>query len=605
MFISKSQLSNDNSDIQDKARYFSDSFDFLLAHMGNYGFPSLENHRSVLEKIRFQLADYDPRFSNTYIKHHIKSKFLDKSDLLLSKYYKSAIPLVQQIRTLTHKDLANRELIITQLGSVIEDMEHSLLKNAMEEIHIVLHCEEGINAHQHTKTIEYACAIVITEFRFAGLAIREIQGIFDRLLSKKITLGKRGVHSKFPLPAVLRSESKPREEIKNYYAQVEAFMENRTLREQFDGIVNLFESTKSQSKVLYRILNLKSKVPVSKSYGKVKVTTAFKSYVPRKSDSHHRHAFFTGEHQVFIEATVNSIDLVGGEKLAIDLINHELAKFEVYFNCKIVVDYTSMIMKVGKQIATQTKISGQWLRRPVKEKNIAENRLARVGTEASAYFLHLEHLYVQAKTSYLPDLRLTHYWRYIEATFASEGLKSQDMQEYLSEILSNHRIQDVLFDYRQIAEEILWENRHGIVTKKHNLGYHEITKILNGTEISMAWLTGANEIMNHPFLKSRLRALAKVKVSDAHGDMKSHFMDILQEAYEQRNFIQHSGTEHRLALEKLLLTLPGIVESLRQLVLSSIQRKKLVTYAQILADLRKMPAYLSTHIAKGSMMEAI
>lgn len=257
MFISKSQLTNDNIDIQVKARYFSDSFDFLLAHMGNYGFPSLENHRSVLEKIRFQMANYDPKYSNTYIKHHVSSKLLDKADLLLSKYYKSAIPLIQQIRALNHKELIKRELIISELQSVIDSMDQSLLKNAMEEIHIVLHCEEGLKAHEHVKTIEYACAVIITEFRFAGLTLKEIQGIFDRILSKEITLGKKGVHSRFPLPADLRSEIKGNVDVKNYYSELEVFMENRTLREQFDGIVNLFESTKSQGKVLYRILNLK------------------------------------------------------------------------------------------------------------------------------------------------------------------------------------------------------------------------------------------------------------------------------------------------------------------------------------------------------------
>lgn len=343
-------------------------------------------------------------------------------------------------------------------------------------------------------------------------------------------------------------------------------------------------------------------MPISKTYGKVRITTAFKSYVPPKSDTLHNHAFFTGKHQVFIEATVNSVDLQGGEKLAMDLINHELAKFEVYFNCKIIVDYTSMIMKVGKQLATQTKISAQWLRKPPKEKSVAENRLVKLGTEASAYFLHLEHIYAQAKSSYLPDLRLTHYWRYIEATFAGEGIKSQDMQEFLSEILSNHMIQDVLFKYRQIAEEILWENRDGIANDKYNLGYHDIIKILNGTEISMSWLIDANKIMNHPFLKSRLRILAKTKVSDVHSDMKSHFIDVLREAYEQRNFIQHSGTEHHLALEKLLLTLPNIVECLRQLMRSSIQKNKSGSYRQILAELRKKPTYLSKHITKGSLM---
>ena len=283
MYIFKNQLTNQNQDIQDKARYFADSFEFTLKHMGKYGFSSLENQRSLCEKILFQFINYDPAYSNSRIHHYAINPLLNPKDLIMKSYYSSFHNFIVKLRGGKYKVYDERQALIQELHLLNSELQSSLLKNAMKEIQMILHCPQGLSSHDHVATIDYATAIIISEFIFTGFQLKDIRQLFGKILSRDIKLNKGRVNIDFPLPKELHETEFSKKTAKSYHKVLTTFMEKRTLREQFEGISNFYNNNSSENKVLFKVLNLQSKRKISKAYGNVKLTTSCKSYLRSKS----------------------------------------------------------------------------------------------------------------------------------------------------------------------------------------------------------------------------------------------------------------------------------------------------------------------------------
>ncbi|MCX6262210.1 MAG: hypothetical protein NTY95_15500, partial [Bacteroidia bacterium] len=82
------QIINKEQIVADKVNYFADVFDYFLSNMGKPTFPNLENHKSLLEKIRFQLDNFS-NHSTKYINSYFKNKYLTSKDPLISEFYKN------------------------------------------------------------------------------------------------------------------------------------------------------------------------------------------------------------------------------------------------------------------------------------------------------------------------------------------------------------------------------------------------------------------------------------------------------------------------------------------------------------------------------------
>lgn len=67
MYNFKNGLTNDHPAVQEKARYFAYYFEFSLSKFGRPGFATLENHRSLLEKIRFRLIHYQAKYDKNIL----------------------------------------------------------------------------------------------------------------------------------------------------------------------------------------------------------------------------------------------------------------------------------------------------------------------------------------------------------------------------------------------------------------------------------------------------------------------------------------------------------------------------------------------------------
>jgi hypothetical protein len=583
MHLFKNQLTNSNSHVQDKARHFADCFDFYLQHIGTFCFPALETQRSLLEKIRFQLVRYDS-YARKYIQHHAANALLDSDDRIIAGFYKNLIPLIMDIRKHAYTDARVRIQMITDIDSAINELHVSLSKNALKEIIDVMHCPEPLEADDHIGEINYCTGIIVSEFLFSGFTIKDLENLMSKILTKEIKLAKNQPVTDFPLPSSLVEVAN--EDPALYYERVQRFMENRTLREQFEGIYNWFVAKPLPCQVLVRIMNVSSRTKVNKTYGKVTLTSNPR---PVLAGALKRRAkeFTINADQLYFKVSFESNSFETAERTAFDLINKELSRFENYFANRLYVDYGGLVIKLADLYHYKISYSAKRIAKPDAQKNRAENAIAKIRSEASQIFMQQEALYSMAKMTELKELRVAYYWTYLESFFPMEGVKADQIQKDVALILANSDISFVTTELFLTAHDILMAHRHdGIETDTHKLTYLEISKFLNVRHVTHEWLQQAIQMSNHPFLNTHLKPLLKQKVKTTLPKLVKFYEGILFESYEQRNFIHHAGIYHQMALDKILCCLPNMVRDFRALALDRIKRKPTYSMQEILIDLK-------------------
>lgn len=592
MAVYKHQITNQNPIIQEKARYFADSFDFCLSQLGNFGFASLENQRSLFEKIRFHLRDYEP-YSSKYITHHLSGPLLSGSNPMLRTYYPNAVKLANQIRAGKYKTPAERVQILSEMDEILRDMENTLLKYALEEVQTVLHCPEPLIEHEHMLELDRAAEIIIPELIFKGHPIKDLDKLIEKIMSNEVKITQNTVKTRFPLPAGLRDQKKT-QGTAIAKRNVEEFMNNRTLRQQFDGIYNLYEA-ELQNKAIFRIINTKSKKKVDKSYGNVRLTNQIKSYLSKDMNAKYRN-FFSAEDSLFIEVSLPYVSMEGAARLSKAYIGKSLALFNHYFRVNLLVDFKVTVIKIDGLFSMRSSFSSDWIREINPNKSRREKQLRKLDNPASKRFLHLESLYAEAKTGMLPDEQLGNYWRYLESCFSGMGLTATTMQSVLAEILSNNQLAHAWVPYCQLAMDVLQDNRQQIQDKGITLSYREIMDFMGLEKLNAKWVIQANQYLRHPLLCERYEQFSAKTVGEIYGELYKYYQGILLEAYEQRNAIQHSGMFQQMALDKVLLNLPQVVASLREIICSKILKGKLTSYAEILESLRLPSNKIKRHI---------
>lgn len=404
----------------------------------------------------------------------------------------------------------------------------------------------------------------------------------------------------FPLPASLIEQRFTTRSADQFKQVLQSFMDARTLRQQFQGISNLYENAQATNTVLFRILNLKTKKRTSKSYGQVKMTTAVKSYLTARSNENARS--FIVENGLYFEVAVHSTNIDAGQLLATELIKKELPRFEIFFGTSIIVDYNFILMKLDGITHWRQSMGTKWLSRVDPLKNKIEKKLSLLNSRASSSFTLLEVIYAQAKTAQLPDQKLNHYWRYLEACKGDKKINTEQLLKSLAEIVANWGLNDILFNYVRVADEILSANRDGIERGNVKMGYREIMDFMNVNTVQVSWILRANEILNHPFLKYRSRRTLQLKIKDALTELVDYYETILFEAYEQRNFIQHAGIFHPMAVEKLLLTVPKMVEVLRTAMLRQVLKGKEEDIGEVVKELTLKPDWMAKMVKKDLRM---
>lgn len=544
------------------------------------------------------MIHYQGDHAKKYIEHYSNNKLLTKNDPLVKAYYIHIIPLLKTLKAGKYRELSERIVLISQLEEIIADMEQSLLKNALKELQDVLHCAEPLAGHDHFQVIDHSVCIFIAELSFKGYPKKDLMKLVERVLSNEIKLVKNKTYTKFPLPKEFFDTDLVETPVLN--ERIERFMSNRTLREQFDGIFNFYQNS-ADNKILFKVLNTKSKKRVDKTYDNIRIITNVKSYLSADMNEKYRE-FLISKDAIFIEASVSAASVEGAELLAVEMINRALPKFDIFFNVRLVVDLGITVARINGHFTMRTKFSSEWIRNVNPIKTLTEKKLQRIDNSASRRFLHLESLYAEATTGKLPDIKLNNYWRYLESSLSGMGMGARQIRHIIAQIMCNYHAGHLWFNYCQLASEVLDVHRMNFDNGDIKLTYREIVDFLGLEQLNPQWVVQANKYIEHPFLTRRFGGFSSKTVEQIQLDLLKFYNEILIEAYEQRNFIQHTGIYQQMAVSKLLFPISDIVDKIRYLILSNILKKKYDSYQQIIEHLKITPPKMVKLIKRKALI---
>ncbi|MCW3104867.1 MAG: hypothetical protein JWO09_3307 [Bacteroidetes bacterium] len=582
----KHQISHPSKTVSDKVNYFADYFDFVLSGYGREGFPELENHKSLLEKIKFQLDNYS-KFSNRFINYYFENSYLTKNDPLIKEHYSkdwNRIACIKNKGKLQLNDVAKRKQLNSAISYLIEKLDESIFQNAMHNVITAILCEEPLHKHNHKEIFEYNTNILLSEFLFTGFPKKDLQSVFDRILSKDIEYDNDKVETDAPLPKeLLNLKNDPNYTSEMFYNAVYDYLKNRTLAQQFEGFYHLFKNSSSTKTYVFKLTKIKAYKPLTFKFNSVVISNELKNkYV--QPDTSDKFSTFFKEDVLMAEISLEEkSDLVGKSNAllkiseAVNFLNVQLKKeiniktdeFLLFCN-GLGIRRTSMVTSIHPE-----DLDGLNKSNPYNQLNSANSLVS--------CFLRLDAIYYQSINEERIEFKVVDFWRYLESFFDSKIYNAESMMHIASTLLSRKSIQNHSFNWFDSAQQILHSAyQRPIRSVFDNSG---IVPFLNITDVELRALCSPGllkdinfirikEVLNHPYLNKKIDWILNASDEEKIKSSYNFYIRILTEAYEQRNFIQHSGIYNKKSIEKVLLTLPNMIKELRGMILRELKTEK-------------------------------
>lgn len=308
------QIINPEQLVADKVNYFADVFDYILSYLGKPTFPNLENHKSLLEKIRFQLDNFSS-YSAKYIHYYFKNKYLSSKDPLISEFYKKEW---QSINFLKIGGIQkNRRKLLKGINQLITKFDKSLFINALSKIIDCLISISKLENDRITYKLEYYTPIIVSEFIFSGFPKKDLEKLFDKILSTKVEIQNNKVKTDIPLPgSLLKLKYKTIDKPEVFYNKINNYLKTRTLQQQFEGIYHLYKNSLKEKTFIFYMNNIRALRPIDIQIGDVRFSNQIrKENITKKVINKEYRTFFNEKGKLFVQTTLNeNNDLMGKEK---------------------------------------------------------------------------------------------------------------------------------------------------------------------------------------------------------------------------------------------------------------------------------------------------
>lgn len=596
----KHQITNPIKSISDKVNFFADYFDFALMNFGRLGFQQLENHKSLLEKIKFHLDNYSGN-SNQYIKHYFENQYLSHKDWLIAEYYSNEWKIINKLKLKTFVNLSNenqRNELNKEITKLIKKLDESLFENALNKIIVTISCTQPLKKHNHSEIFEYYTNLILSEFIFAGFPKEDLKKVFDKILANEVKLENNEVLTDVPLPQTLLDiKNNPDNKPEIFYAAVEKYLQNRTLQQQFEGIYHLFKGSSNDKTYVFKLSNVSTSKSISLIYNNVLFSNQLKKkYVKRGITSKIFRTFFNGKGNLFAEVTVKENNGEVGKSNAILKVNNALNYLNSTLDKKAKIETDDYIIRENHKGIRHRSYNEVIY--PEDEKIFIKNnphKILNVNNKTISQFLILDSIYFQGLNEAQLELKIVHYWRYIESFFESQDYNSKNIKTTLSQILSKNNTPNLLFNYYNLAYHIVHaayynhiksiDDRSGI-NHFFNVTDNELRNLTKPQPIDDINFKRLKEIINHPYITKKFSWLLKSSKDDKIKLAYDFYMNTLTEAYEQRNFVEHSGIHCNKSVEKVLLTLPEITKQFRSLMINELKTGMYNSFNEVINKLQ-------------------
>jgi hypothetical protein len=589
------QIQNPEQIVTDKVNYFADVFNYILSNLGKPSFPNLENHKSILEKIRFQLENYSTH-SSKYINFYFANRYLSLKDPFIRDYYKTDWQTINSFKVAGIQQ--NRKKLLKAIIQLTKIFDKTLFPNALSEIIDCIISTSKLENKRIAYKIDYYTPILISEFIFSGFPKKDLQKLFDKILSTKVEIQNNKVKTDIPLPtSLLKFKYKKPEKPELFYNKINKYLKTRTLKQQFEGIYHLYKNSLKEKTFIFYLNNIKALQPINIQIGEVRFSNQIKKEnINKKGIRKEYRAFFNEKGKLFVQISLKeNNDIIGKEK-AVREINNAINYLNGCLDKKAYLCLDDFIVKDTDQNIRHNsfliplhqeeyeKLSNDNVYEILKHQN---NNLIKK-------YLELDRIYFYAVSTDFKENKLTNYWRYLESFFESEDYDSTKIINSLSEILTKNCHFQFIMDYNDLAFQILLSSYHKFPTRNNDdlnpileIPGSELHALMYPNPYNNTILERLNKIINHPFVNQKLKWILTTSLDQQAKLANDFFQDVLFETYEQRNFIEHSGIFYEKSVEKILFSLPKIARDFRSLIVKELALKEYNSFSEIITSLIK------------------
>jgi len=540
-----------DSNIENKVNYFVNYFELLYVHLGKFEIWDFENLHSLVDKLIFQI-ERNPQFRVNYLDHHLKSELFDTNEFTINfKYFKWSKPLIEEYLKLeTGKNdwIRNNPKLLRYLKRLRNELSEKLIEVAVGLLNNYLLCKCPLSKHK--KQFDYLTRMILAELKFLDKYDRGI----GTLMSNLMTSNERT----FPLPDSILNNKDKREIAK----LAKQFFENRTFREQFEGIKNFKDKKNLSGYFLIRIFRMN----IPDDY--VLQLSGCKIYNPNHSQFNklkEKNNLVYGWEGYFDEENV-SIAVIPGNltnynaslrrSLNIVLDNVKYTNKNLGFNSFVDIYHsraTVDFVKMAGGFSTDLTV------RELRENDL--EKLSKFQHDKSESNLNNEwkdkdrHYIIAAGSN-----EIASYWPYLECLIPKKRKGSFKFNNQIKDIGAKILLMDYKINFGTHIAEILFNLMHG--SFENLITAHEANQLgsnWNNYKIVMK----AKQFKKYPIIEEFINVYRLRNSSTEIKKAYNYFKGILHELSEIRNAYIHGGKKNRFAEQKLNLVAPFLIERIR------------------------------------------
>lgn len=580
-------ITHPNHIIDGKAKIFYDYFHFFLSE-NEYLFlqnQPLDNHLTILQKIDFRLTNGKlERSSKILIIQWMESDLFNlKSDYFLrDKKRQSSIRKIKN--DLNKKNIDEESLRLNVKEAVIHFNEsHNYestvyFETCVDSLISYLSC--GCESSKHKNEIIYFTKLIAAEYRRLGFSFKELTGvnsILDKILSKEIRIdqSKNQIHSRFPLPENIESQRGT----ELFEHEVIEFLKNRTLKEQFYGLINYLKKDSKESVFIVKVKNALLIEESHCSYKNIEVISASELESMGAGlegfQKDHFEKFLSDKNCIYIKVPLEYKVF----NTAVDIAFKEAENTLSFLN------YPSpMRGEIDKGNILQfhnNSLGWKWARKSLIISNDRKYDLDNLNLDLNIYdqLSNLDILFYKTFTSRTIEDKIINAWRYVE--ILGDFGKMRNNRECIKSIPYILLCNEESYQKSQLENLIanLIINNRGAVECK--IPYGEMDFVLEKENYVEILKNNTNYYFTNQLIDNY------ENLDLALDDFFRLYKECFEVLYEQRNLIVHQAKICEMSAEQNIISMQIILRRIRKNILADVKtysRKELTNSITYLID---------------------
>lgn len=573
------EISHPEEVIDKKAKLFYDYFHYCISNKRDFVTFNLESHLTILDCVIFRLDNFLGHSSTKtliteYLNHH--PLFDTKKDIIFKK--ENPKRLISEIRRVWQ----NKNKDIIQLREKIELLKKCLNDGIHKEANIYFKAilynliEILGDKHDfefHKRKIIYYTHLLVAEFIREEFSLEDLERIFSRILSNELIFdkeNKKNVFFMFPLPEEIEQYRNTDE----FIEKVESFLQNRTFREQFEGIYSIYDkvqkgdflirvdkvriSTKNTS-LIFQIDNVDFLKYQNLTFNK----TYWKEYELKKLEE-----FLDVKDSMIAKVNLNYKSLEKAHQTALFRVKNALGAFNFNFGRggELFEEKFYVLSDYGGRYSWRDKsLKISWWK---DEERIKVSPLLSVDEAVDCRIKELltkcDNVLFRAYSSKYWDDEILYYWRYLEAVFSIAKIKAEKIITFVARILINSEVEYQKENLKDAIFNILNNSDSTVISS--SIIPQELRLELN--DFDEFDITQVKTLTNYDFILSLAEKYEKAYKSIDFIDCERYYHKSFKELYEQRNTILHQGMYCFSTIQSLQTYMPIFLKRIRNTIIT-------------------------------------